>query len=145
MLKRLGHNVHILEQQPTSSLSDRAAGIGAGSDVPRFLDEFDLTKQPYSLDCPGIQFVDGNSKVTRFWKRLQRLTGWSTLYHRLRANFDVFASAYCVSPPEATGKEGRATYDVGKRVTNVLYRMALLRLFLKIFKPAHQPLFVQIS
>lgn len=120
MAKRLGHNVHILEQSPLSHRAGYAAGIVAGPHVQKFFAAYDLSKRPYSIDCQGIQFIDRDSRVTRFWKRPMQLTNWSTLYYRLRANYDGFASEYCPEPPTATEKEGKAVYATTKRVTDIV-------------------------
>ena len=122
MMKRLGHNIHILEQNPSSIRSGHAAGIRAGPQAQEFFRKYDLLQQPYSLDCPGIQFINRDSKVKRFLKNPMCMTGWTTLYYRLRANYDGFASVYCPEPPTVTEKEGKAVYDLGKRVTNVSYQ-----------------------
>ena len=119
MIKRLGHHVQILEQSPTSLRAGHAAGISAGPDVQGFFATHDLSKQPYSIHCPGIQFIDRDSNVKRFWKRPLEMTSWSTLYYRLRANFDGFASESCPEPPTATEKEGKAVYQTTKRVTHL--------------------------
>lgn len=121
MIKRLGHNVHVLEQNASSLRAGHAAGISAGPQVQEFFKAQDLCKQPFSLDCPGIQFIDENSRVKRFLKRPYHMSSWSVLYYRLRANFDGFASEYCPQPPVATEKEGKAIYHTQKRVTDVSY------------------------
>ncbi|KAI9794620.1 MAG: hypothetical protein M1816_004507 [Peltula sp. TS41687] len=119
MAKRLGHNVHILEQSPQSHRAGHGAGITAGPQALEFFAEYDLYKEPFSIDCQGVQFIDRSSRVMRFWKRPMQMTSWSTLYYRLRANFDGLESEYCPEPPTVTEKEGRATYAPGKRVVDI--------------------------
>ena len=121
MLKRAGHDVHILEQSPESILHGQAAGIRAGEEVQSFFEKYDLLKQPFSLDCPGLQFIDRETRHTRFVDFPMAMTSWTTLYYRLRANFDGFISKHCPSPPEPLDSDGSAIYDLGKRVTNVNY------------------------
>lgn len=121
MIKRLGHNVDVLEQNTSSLRAGHAAGITAGPQVEAFFRAHDLSQQPYSLDCPGIQFIDERSRVKRFLKRPYQLTSWTALYYRLRANFDGFASEYCPKPPTPAEKEGKAVYHTQKRVTDISY------------------------
>ena len=120
-LKRLGHSVHILEQSPDSILHGQAAGIRAGEEVQAFFEKYDMLKEPYYIDCPGLQFIDRDTKNLRFVKFHMAMTSWTTLYYRLRANFDSFTSKHCPKPPEPTKTDGTAIYDLGKRVTNVGY------------------------
>ena len=119
MFKRLGHNVRILEQSTSSSRDNTAAGMSTGPNGKAFLELHDLDKRPYSFPCPGPQFVDSTGKVTRKLKMPLNLTSWDTLYHRLRANFDGLSSGYCPDPPDHLETDGKAVYDLGKRVTAV--------------------------
>ncbi len=119
MIKRLGHHVRVLEQSPLSDRAGQAAGISAGPQVQEFFTSHDRSQQPYSIDCPGVQFVDRGSRVKWFWKKPMQMTNWSTLYYRLRANFDGLASEYCPEPPTASEKEGKVEYLTMKRVTDV--------------------------
>ena len=121
MLKRLGHSVRILEQSPESILHGQAAGIRAGKEVQEFFQKYDMLKEPYFLDCPGLQFIDRDTKNLRFVDFPMAMTSWTTLYYRLRANFDGFVSKHCPEPPEPEEIDGAATYDLGKRVTDVRY------------------------
>lgn len=121
MLKRLGHRVHILEQNPESVLHGQAAGIRAGAEVQEFFRQYDLLNEPYYIDCPGLQFIDCDTNPLRFVNFPMAMTSWTTLYYRLRANFDGFTSRHCPKPPESRTTEGTAIYDLGKRVTDVTY------------------------
>lgn len=121
MLKRLGHSVQILEQSPESILHDQAAGIRAGEEVQEFLQKYDMLNEPYYLNCPGLQFIDRDAKNLRFVNFPMAMTSWTTLYYRLRANFDGFTSKHCPKPPESTTIDGTAIYELGKRVTDVSY------------------------
>ncbi|KAM0796204.1 hypothetical protein BDR22DRAFT_918901 [Usnea florida] len=121
MLKRLGHNVHILEQSPYSILQGQAAGIRAGDDVQAFFEKYDMLNEPYYIDCPGLQFIDRDTKNLRFVKFPMAMTSWTTLYYRLRANFDDFTSKHCPKQPNPMKTDGTAVYDLGKRATNVSY------------------------
>ena len=119
MLKRLGHNVHLLEQSPATVRGDEGAGISSGPDALAFFQRYDLTKLPYALETPGFQFLDGNAQVKRYGKRPMQMSSWSMLHYRLRANFDGHASALCSEPPAALPTDGQAFFDIGKQVTGV--------------------------
>ncbi|KAK0111215.1 hypothetical protein ONS95_001589 [Cadophora gregata] len=119
VLKRLGHNVHILEQNTKSERSDLAAGITTHPEFDEFMDIHDLVKEPWSILSPGIQWLNKDAAVTREAKRPLKMTSWGVIYHRLRANFDGFTSSFCANPPAAGEKDGTATFDLGKRVTGI--------------------------
>ena len=103
LLKRLGHNVRILERSSTSLVSIQGAGLNAGPDVQRFMREFDVTGLPYSLRPSTAQILDSAGNVIRSMESEQWSTDWSTLYYRLRANFDGLQTGYCEAPPEIEG------------------------------------------
>ena len=121
MFKRLGHNVHILEQSPSSTRQNNAAGMSTGPNGKSFLEKYDCDKRPYSFPCGGPQFVDKAGNVTKQLKIPLNLTSWDVLYYRLRANFDGLTSGYCPKPPARLATDGEATYDIGKRVTAISY------------------------
>ena len=121
MLKRSGHNVHILERSSSLERVDSGAGITVGPDALNFYKTFDLTKQPYSVSCPGIQILNVKAGVRYFAKRPMEMSSWSLLYHILRANFDGYKSELCPEPPGPLVGDGNAVLDIGKRVTNVTY------------------------
>ena len=121
MLKRLGHRVRILEQSPESILHGQAAGIRAGKEVQEFFQKYDRLKEEYFIDCSGLQFIDRDAKNLRFIDFPMAMTSWTTLYYRLRSNFDGYLSKHCPEPPEPEDTDDLATYDLGKRVTDVSY------------------------
>lgn len=119
MLKRLGHHVHLVEQNLTSTRTDHAAGIGTGPQGAQFFREYDLYLGPYSFSCPGVNFLDKNSNIKRALNLPLNVTSWNVLYHRLRANFDGLRSEYCPALIDAVVSDGKAVYDLGKRATRV--------------------------
>ncbi len=119
MLKGLGHNVHLIEQNLSSTRTDHAAGIGTGPQGAQFLKEHDLCSAQYSFSCPGFSFLDKDSNVKRVIKLPLNLTSWNVLYYRLRANFDGLQSEYCPTLIGAPDSDGKAIYDLGKRARNV--------------------------
>lgn len=121
MIKRLGHNAHILEQYTSSTREGQAAGISAGPQMREVLHKLDLCDGKYALVNPGVQYIDTNLKVIRFQEVPMMLTSWNILYYRLRANFDGLRSEYCAKLREEPEGQGKAVYDTGKRVTDVTY------------------------
>lgn len=121
VLKRLGHNVHILEQKPSSALADLGAGIKVGPDAQEFFKNHDLVHEPYYVRCPGFQLVDNDSNVKRFDEQPMRMSSWSVLHHRLRANYDGYKSDFCPNPPVRSESDGDAVYDIGKKVTSLAH------------------------
>ncbi len=119
MIKRLGHNVRILEQHPSSSRHGEAAGITVGAQVQQFFEKYDLIMEPYAVDVGATQILDSEFKMLIFRELSWKSTSWSTLYHRLRANFDGYSSKYVPDPPKLPVGDGEGTYDIGKRVTDV--------------------------
>ena len=121
MVKRLGHNVRILEQNTSSIRTDQAAGMGTGPEGREFFEKHDVCRSPYSFACPGFQILDKQANVKRTINLPLNLTSWNVLYYRLRANFDGLQSDFCPNPPPASEFEGSAVYDLGKKATNVVY------------------------
>ncbi|KAL9001809.1 MAG: hypothetical protein Q9188_005223 [Gyalolechia gomerana] len=128
MIKRLGHNVRLLEQTTSSTRSSHAAGMGTG---PRGIDYFklhDLVDQPYATHCPGFQILDKQAQILRSTPPSLNLTGWDVLYYRLRANFDGLRSEYCSQPPERLPSDGTTSYEPGKRAIAANYTDSLMSL-----------------
>ncbi len=121
IMKRLGHNVRILEQNLSSTRTDHAAGIGTGPQGLQFFMENDRYPRPYSFACPGFQFLDRASNVKRVIDLSLNLSSWNVLYYRLRANFDSLQSEYCPEPINPAATDGKAVYDLGKQATNASY------------------------
>lgn len=119
MIKRLGHNVRILEQNLSDIRDGQAAGITAGPFVQSLLKKQDHSNLPWSVACPGLQFVDKNLTVREFQRTTFQMTSWDVLYYRLRANFDGLVSDFCRSVPPREGKEGDSKYELGKRLFDV--------------------------
>lgn len=122
MLKRLGHNVTILER--STSLNGQGAGIIAREHVQAFFSKHDLCDQPYFVKAepPKVQFLNKAATITRAWKAQLCMTSWDTLYYRLRANYDGLQSDYVREPPRnREGRDGKVTYENGCTVTNLTY------------------------
>ena len=123
VLKRFGHNVHILNRELSSQLQSQGAGIGTTDSVREFCDAYDLLKgQPFWVTSPHIQFLTPEAKVKSTWNITMQMTTWNVLYYRLRANFDGLRSSYCPDTRQCTiTGEGKAVYLDAHTVTAVNY------------------------
>ncbi|TVY73499.1 2,6-dihydroxypyridine 3-monooxygenase [Lachnellula suecica] len=119
VLKRLGHNVTILEKNVQDQREDTAAGITVHSDFDKFMDQYDLTKLPWNIGCPSLHFLKKDGTVKKEMSRSLYMTSWSLIYHRLRANFDGLVSDFCPEPPMGTKGDGTAEFKCASRVTGV--------------------------
>ncbi|MCJ1448894.1 MAG: hypothetical protein MMC23_009413 [Stictis urceolatum] len=95
VLRRLGHNVHILERTESSTRDSQAAGIGAGPHVQDFLGKYDLSQHPFSMPCDVVRILNSDGTLRRVISLPRQLTSWDALYYRLRANFDGAQTEYC--------------------------------------------------
>lgn len=119
-IKRLGHNVTILEQSLSSSREGQAAGIVTMEHSQDFLTHHDLLRdEPYAVNCSAVQILDKSLKVKYEFQRRMQMSSWNVLYYRSRANFDGLKSSYSTREPQESEGVGQAMYDQGKRVTEV--------------------------
>ncbi|KAI9712240.1 MAG: hypothetical protein M1828_001718 [Chrysothrix sp. TS-e1954] len=121
MIKRLGHNVRVLEQNRVLIRNDHAAGMGTGPKGREFFQTYDRCSDPVGYDSPGMTFLDGHGESNRFSKIPLHLTSWDVLYYRLLAIFDGTPSTCCPNPPGSAEGDGKAIIDPGKSVTEVQY------------------------
>jgi 2-polyprenyl-6-methoxyphenol hydroxylase-like FAD-dependent oxidoreductase len=125
-LKRLGHNVHILERNPTPLLHDQGAGIVAGAETRDYIEKFDKSKREITVKAAFRRYLDiqGNEIHREDWP--QYMTSWDLVYHILRANFDGVKSEYCQVPDQAGGK---TVYDYDAKVTDMKVENGEVTLF----------------
>jgi 2-polyprenyl-6-methoxyphenol hydroxylase-like FAD-dependent oxidoreductase len=121
VLKRLGHNVRVLEANSSTDRADHGAGITVGPKAQEFLGTYDLTKEPCGVYCPGLQILNVDSRVKFSVKRPMQMSSWNVLYYRLRANFDGYKSMFCPKPPLKMQSDGEALLEIGAKVTDVSY------------------------
>lgn len=120
VIKRLGHDVTILEQHLSSTREGQAAGIVTMEHSHSFLSSYDLLQdQPYAVNCSSVQILDKDLKVKHAFQRSMKMSSWNVLYYRLRANFDGLKSSYCTRTPLEEDGVGKAMYNQGKRVIEV--------------------------
>lgn len=108
LLKRLGNNVLILEQDPSSERFSNQAGIGFEDNVDEFLNRFDATGLTASLACQFVHIAYPTWPKSMTFKSPRKLSSWGLLYRILRANFDAFSSPACPNPPPPLERDGRA-------------------------------------
>lgn len=121
MLKRLGHNVHLLERSTSAERLEGGTGITLGPDAVEFFRKYDLMKQHISISTPGMQFLNDQSEVKRFLKAPRELSSWNRLHYNLRANFDGYKSSIYPEPPSPLKGDGEAVFSIGKKATDVQY------------------------
>lgn len=115
-LKRLGHNVHILERNPLPLFQGNGAGILAGAETRDYMAKFDRSHRNFIAPTMFRHYLDihGQEVHREDWEH--HATSWDLLYHILRANFDGVKSDYCTVPDPAGGK---ATYESDANVTSM--------------------------
>ena len=121
MIKRLGHNVHILGQHLSSSRDGQAAGVSTGAQTQQFLEKYDLVTGPCVVSASALQIVDSDFKLLEARQIMFKMITWKMLHYRLRANFDGFSSGYVPNPPEKLNGDGKAIFDIRKRVIDVAF------------------------
>lgn len=120
VLKRLGHDVTILEQSLSSTREGQAAGIVTMECSQDFLARHDhLQNKSYAVNCSAVQILDKTLKVKHEFQRAMQMSSWNVLYYRLRANFDGLTSPYCARGPSEPPGVGEALYDHGKKAIGV--------------------------
>ncbi|KAH9905018.1 FAD binding domain protein [Xylariomycetidae sp. FL2044] len=121
-LKRLGHNVTILEQDTASERSSQDAGISFSSNLNEFLDKLDLSGRVNSISCAELRFTYHKRPNFLVFKKKYSLSSWGLVYRVLRVNFDDgYRSTACPDPPPPLRGDGHAEYMFGKRVTSLQY------------------------
>ncbi|KAH8885483.1 FAD/NAD(P)-binding domain-containing protein [Thozetella sp. PMI_491] len=118
-LRRLGHNVRILEQSPTPLLDDQGAGVVLGSEVREFLRLYDKTQTPAAADSHVRLYLDKEGALIHQEGFRQQMTSWDLLYHICRANFDSLESSYIQRDIPVLDSEGAASYEHGSLVTSL--------------------------
>ncbi|KAF7984140.1 hypothetical protein HWV62_16786 [Athelia sp. TMB] len=117
-LKRLGHNVRILERNPSPSLQDQGAGIVAGNETKSFFEKYVKSHQALGVKSHFQNYLNNKGEVIESQSFERMMTSWNLLYNILRANFDGRNSDYCDTPQPSPG-EGEAAYDTGHTVTGI--------------------------
>ena len=119
-IKRLGHDVTILEQTLSDTREGQAAGIVTMEHSHQFLIKHDLFKhEPYAVNCSAVQILGKDLIVKPEFQRPMRTSSWNVLYYRFRANFDGFKSTYIHHAVQSEEQGGLSRYEHGKKVTGL--------------------------
>lgn len=88
MFQSLGHDVHVLERSPGELLRSQAAGLSAGPDVQKFINEYIKPKQPYAKTAGSVEVIDVKGGVINPIpsKVPYQLTTWSLLYNLFKSH-----------------------------------------------------------
>ncbi|KUJ16155.1 FAD/NAD(P)-binding domain-containing protein [Mollisia scopiformis] len=111
IFKHLGHKVHVLEKSSQSTLQSQAAGLGAGPEVRKLIDEYIKTDKPYATTSSLLEIVNSQGDIINSIPtgEVIYLTTWSLLYNMLKAHL----LGDRTTPP--------ATYETEKTVRDVNY------------------------
>lgn len=115
-LKRLGHNVHILERNHEPLLQDLGAGIVAGQEIRAYMKAFDDAQREFVVESVFRRYLDihGDEICREMWP--QCMTSWGLLYYILLSNFDGVKNEFCQVLSQANCK---TVYDYGASVTDM--------------------------
>lgn len=117
-LKHLGHNVTILERNPTPLLHDQGAGIFAGGDTLEVFNRYDRCNRPLAVTSRELQYFNKNGDVVHRFVKDQAMTSWDVCYHTMRANFDGVKSGYVDHVPEPLPTDGKAVHLHDHKITS---------------------------
>jgi 2-polyprenyl-6-methoxyphenol hydroxylase-like FAD-dependent oxidoreductase len=115
-LKRLGHDVRILERSPSSQLQTQGTGIVFGPQVQEYFNKLIRMRGTYTVPSYRRQTVDGAGKsIPEFEDQIvQQLVSWDLVYFVLRGEFDGLASGYSQRVEKWDGEgQGKGTYEYG--------------------------------
>lgn len=128
LLRRLSHNVTILERNPTPLLQNQGAGVVAGGETQAFFHRHDLFQRPLAVTSRRRLYLDKSGDVIDEEDSVQKMTSWDLLYFLLRANCDGVESRYLDAEQKVgerikkgTEEEGwgRVQYVYGRKVVEV--------------------------
>lgn len=113
-LKHAGHSVTIFERASNERQS-HMAGVCLGLDAEEYLANHDRMTQPFTHRSNRLQTLDNKDHLKIFVNIVREITSWDTLYLRLRACFDAYASSVYPSPPLESASD-HAVYSCRKEV-----------------------------
>lgn len=114
-LKHNGHSVTIFERAENERQS-HMSGVCLGLDAEEYLASHDRVTETFTHRSNRLQTLDNRDRLRIFVNILRDITSWDTLYFRLRASFDAYASSVYPSPPPTPEGGGRAVYSCCKEV-----------------------------
>jgi 2-polyprenyl-6-methoxyphenol hydroxylase-like FAD-dependent oxidoreductase len=120
-LKRNGHDVVVLEQDPSKDRHSHESGVSIGPSVVHLLDKYDATGRPAAIPSTFLSVAWHKQLRVLNMKWRHNMSNWGCLYLILRANFDGLKSEMVPNPPGPIAGDGIADYQAGKRVVNLVY------------------------
>ncbi|KAF2795096.1 monooxygenase [Melanomma pulvis-pyrius CBS 109.77] len=114
----LGHNITILERNPTPLLHNQGAGIVAGGDTLAFFKRYDRCRRDIAVSSQRRQYLNKDGEIVHKEDMVQNMTSWDLVYYILRANLDGVESDYCDVPQPVEGR-GEVRHLHGHNVTGV--------------------------
>lgn len=118
VLKSLGHNVTILERNPTKLLQNQGAGIVAGGDTLEYLKTYNRCERPIAVQSQARMYFNKSGEVVHRVDMVQSMTSWDLTYYLLRANYDGWESDYCQAPP-LRESDGKTEYRYDSKVVRI--------------------------
>jgi 2-polyprenyl-6-methoxyphenol hydroxylase-like FAD-dependent oxidoreductase len=125
VLQRLGHNVYVLEKSPVSILQSEAAGLSAGPQVQKLIDEYVRPSRPYAMTADSIKVVNVQGEVINLIAAPLHLTTWRVLHSMLRSHLIDQGAMYetdkLAQEVKYDGEKVVVTYsDTTTRISNFL-------------------------
>ena len=121
-LRRLGHNLTILERSPIPLLHNQGAGVVAGGETQAFFRRHDHSERPIAVSSRQRLYLNRNGEIIDWEDSVQRMTSWDLLYYLSRANFDGVENEYLQGKglPVREDGEGLGKYEYGHKVTGLI-------------------------
>jgi 2-polyprenyl-6-methoxyphenol hydroxylase-like FAD-dependent oxidoreductase len=119
MLKHHGHNVTILEKEPSEHREGYDTGIKIGADVLDFVNKHCRISQEYAITCKAPVKFNIEGKAQPAHSQVTTLTNWNLFVSILRANFDGCTSKSVPVAPKPEQGDGRAVFRRGAKVVGV--------------------------
>ncbi|KAI0195005.1 FAD binding domain-containing protein [Astrocystis sublimbata] len=120
-LKRNGHNVIVLEQDPSKDRHTHESGVSIGPSVVHLLDKYDAIGRPVAIPSAFLSVAWRKRLRVMNTEWRHNMSNWGCLYLILRANFDGLKSEMVPNPPGPKNGDGIVDYQAGKRVVNLTY------------------------
>jgi len=111
VLKKLGHNVHIIEAREPDQLGAEAAGLSLGPHAQELMNTYVSDVHDFAITTPATQILSFDGKVlTELPVALSTVTSrWSTVYSQLKAAFEAPASG-----------KGKSVYETATRAASIV-------------------------
>ena len=91
----------------------------SGAQTQQFLERYDLVTEPCVAPTSSLGILDLEFRLIKSRKISFKNDYMESLHYGLRANLDGFSSSWVSNPSKGFEKDGKAKFDIGKRVTDV--------------------------